>query len=289
MGQHRYRTPGCHADPPPTRYGAGGPDYRCRPYGDDDAYARRGDPQGCGSRHASANLGPPQRHGEADRRRRRSPSPNLAWHLSYDTQEPQRRLEWEPRMVPHLQPPHQVLEDPHPLRKMTKCGETNPPQAQAQRGVAAQWGVHICTPMRARPGAGANDPSLVAHHQQGPRSLQSTQAHTPHKSYAGGGTQTTPNLTPRTTEGNPTVSVPSASHGLRTEAHITLHVQRLPAGWTCQHLVDRFMWFEGAVGVAEAYSVGEMHGYLIFQTNREAVAACAIVSAALWTVAPRQG
>ena len=54
----------------------------------------------------------------------------------------------------------------------------------------------------------------------------------------------------------------------QAEAHTVLHVQRLPAGWTRQHIADRFLWLEGVVGVAEAHSAGEVHGYLTFLTHR---------------------
>ena len=67
-----------------------------------------------------------------------------------------------------------------------------------------------------------------------------------------------------------------------TPLHTTL-------GWTCQHLADRFWWLEGAVQVAEAHSAGEVHGYLTFHIHRQVGAACAMVSAALGTVAPRLG
>ena len=46
------------------------------------------------------------------------------------------------------------------------------------------------------------------------------------------------------------------------------------------------MWMDGAVGVAEAFSGGENNRYLTFRSNAQAVAACAVVSVALGTVAP---
>ena len=73
------------------------------------------------------------------------------------------------------------------------------------------------------------------------------------------------------------------------DAPTVLHLQRLPAGWTHRHSADRFMWMDGAVGVAEAFSGGAKHGYLTFRSNAQAVAACAVVSAALGTVAPQPG
>ena len=59
--------------------------------------------------------------------------------------------------------------------------------------------------------------------------------------------------------------------------------------WTLQHLVDRFMWLEGVVGIAQAHSSGEEHGYLTFQTYRQEVAASTVVNAALGTLAPALG
>ena len=56
-----------------------------------------------------------------------------------------------------------------------------------------------------------------------------------------------------------------------------------------RHLADRFMWLDGAEGVVEAFHGGENHGYLTFRTNAQALAACAVVSAALGTVAPPLG
>ena len=41
--------------------------------------------------------------------------------------------------------------------------------------------------------------------------------------------------------------------------------------------------------MAEAFSGGENHGYRTFRSNAQAVAACAVVSAALGTVAPPTG
>ena len=49
-------------------------------------------------------------------------------------------------------------------------------------------------------------------------------------------------------------------------------MQRLPARWGRQQIADRFLWLEGPVGVAEAHSPGEAHGYLAFQTHRQTVA-----------------
>ena len=41
--------------------------------------------------------------------------------------------------------------------------------------------------------------------------------------------------------------------------------------------------------MAEAFHGGENHGYLTFRTHAQALAACAVVSAALGTVAPPPG
>ena len=41
--------------------------------------------------------------------------------------------------------------------------------------------------------------------------------------------------------------------------------------------------------MAEAFCGGEIHGYLTFRSNGQAVAACALVIGALGTVAPQQG
>ena len=109
------------------------------------------------------------------------------------------------------------------------------------------------------------------------------------KSYAGGATQTTPSLTWRTAEGNPAADAPMAWHGPCMEAHTSHQIYRLPTGWTHQHLTDHFMCLDGAVGMAEAYSGGEMHWYLTFQVHHQAVAACAVVSAALGTITARPG
>ena len=49
------------------------------------------------------------------------------------------------------------------------------------------------------------------------------------------------------------------------------------------------MWLDGAEGVAEAFHGGENHGYLTFRAHSQALAACAVVSAALGTVAPPPG
>ena len=49
------------------------------------------------------------------------------------------------------------------------------------------------------------------------------------------------------------------------------------------------MWLDGAEGVAEAFYGGENHGYLTFRAHTQALAACAVVSAALGTVAPPPG
>ena len=49
------------------------------------------------------------------------------------------------------------------------------------------------------------------------------------------------------------------------------------------------MWMDGAVGVAEAFSGGEMHGYLTFLSHAHAVAACPVVSAALGTATTQPG
>ena len=49
------------------------------------------------------------------------------------------------------------------------------------------------------------------------------------------------------------------------------------------------MWLDGAEGVAEAFHGGENHGYLTFHAHAQALAACAVVSAALGTVAPPPG
>ena len=68
-----------------------------------------------------------------------------------------------------------------------------------------------------------------------------------------------------------------------------LHIRRLPTGWSRRHLADRFMWLDGAEGVAEAFYGGENHGYLTFRAHTQALAACAVVSAALGTVAPPPG
>ena len=70
---------------------------------------------------------------------------------------------------------------------------------------------------------------------------------------------------------------------------LTRWLKGLQCAWTRHHRADRFMWMEGAVGVAEAFSGGEMHGYLTFCSNAQAVAACAVVSVALGTVAPQPG
>ena len=68
-----------------------------------------------------------------------------------------------------------------------------------------------------------------------------------------------------------------------------LHIRRLPTGWSRRHLADRFMWLDGAEGVAEEFYGGENHGYLTFRAHTQALAACAVVSAALGTVAPPPG
>ena len=68
-----------------------------------------------------------------------------------------------------------------------------------------------------------------------------------------------------------------------------LHIRRLPTGWSRRHLADRFLWLDGAEGVAEAFHGGENHGYLTFCTQAQALAACAVVSVALGTVAPPPG
>ena len=74
-----------------------------------------------------------------------------------------------------------------------------------------------------------------------------------------------------------------------TDAPTVSHIRRLPTRWSHRHLADRFMWLNGAVGVVDAFYGGENHGYLTFRTNAQAVAACAVVSAALGTVAPPLG
>ena len=68
-----------------------------------------------------------------------------------------------------------------------------------------------------------------------------------------------------------------------------LHIRRLPTGWSRRHLADRFMRLDGAEGVAEAFYGGENHRYLTFRAHTQALAACAVVSAALGTVAPPPG
>ena len=59
-----------------------------------------------------------------------------------------------------------------------------------------------------------------------------------------------------------------------------MHLRHLPAGWLHRHLENRFMWMDGAVGVAEAFSGAENHGYLSFRFKALAVAASAVVTAA---------
>ena len=49
------------------------------------------------------------------------------------------------------------------------------------------------------------------------------------------------------------------------------------------------MWLDGAEGVAEAFHGGENHGYVTFRAHAQALAACAVVTSALGTVAPPPG
>ena len=73
-----------------------------------------------------------------------------------------------------------------------------------------------------------------------------------------GATQTTPGLRHASTApGEGAESAPQQNHS--RGAPNVLHLQRLQAGWTRRHLADRFMWMDGPVGVAEAFSgVGSM-------------------------------
>ena len=72
-------------------------------------------------------------------------------------------------------------------------------------------------------------------------------------------------------------------------APTVLHLQRLLAAWSYRHLADRFMWIDGVATVAEPFSGGENHCYVILRSNAQAVAACVVVGAAVGTVAPAQG
>ena len=70
------------------------------------------------------------------------------------------------------------------------------------------------------------------------------------------------------------------------DAPDVLQIWRPPTGWFHRHRVDCFMRLDVAVGFAETFHGGDNHGYLTFRTNAQAVAACAVVSTALGTVAP---
>ena len=103
-----------------------------------------------------------------------------------------------------------------------------------------------------------------------------------------GVTQTTPGL-----QGpgyaSPSGAMKAPQQPRAADPGTVLPIRRLPTGWSCRHLADRSMWLDGAEGVAEAFYGGENHGYLTFRAHTQALAACAIVSAALGTVAPPPG
>ena len=130
-------------------------------------------------------------------------------------------------------------------------------------------------------------PGLLAPCAQQARLPQDGAPRTPQK-HCTGVTQTTPGLR-GPGYASPSGAMKAPQQPRAADPPTVLHIRRLPTGWSRRHLADRFMWLDGAEGVAEAFYGGENHGYLTFRAHTQALAACAVVSAALGTVAPPPG
>ena len=220
-----------------------------------------------------------ERRGPDDRRRRRSPSPDTARRLRYDAPDTGRRPQWEPRTAPDAQPPH-VPKDKPPRKRQRHNKEGRQPAAQSPAGTPHRLPAHALAGTQTTPG-------LLAPRAQQARPPQDGAPRTPQKHRAGV-TQTTPSL--RGPGYAPPTGATQAPQQPRTaDPRTVLHIRRLPTGWSHRHLTDRFMWLDGAEGVAEAFHGGENHGYLTFCAHTRALAACAVVSAALGTIAPLPG
>ena len=220
-----------------------------------------------------------ERQGPDDRRRRRSPSPDTARRLRYDAPDMGRRPQWEPRTAPDAQPPH-VPRDKPPRKRQRNNKEGRQPAAQSPAGTPHRLPVHALAGTQTTPG-------LLAPRAQQARPPQDGVPRTPQR-HRTGVTQTTPGLR------GPGYAPPSGAmqapqQPRAADPPTVLHIRRLPTGWSRRHLADRFMWLDGAEGVAEAFYGGENHGYLTFRAHTQALAACAVVSAALGTVAPPPG
>ena len=128
---------------------------------------------------------------------------------------------------------------------------------------------------------------LLAPREQQARPPRDDVPRTPQKHRAGV-TQTTPSLRGRGYAPPDTATQPPQQPWAADPPNV-LHNRRLPTGWSRHHLANRFMWLDGAEGVAEAFHGGENHGYLTFRAYAQALAACAVGSAARGTVAPPPG
>ena len=146
------------------------------------------------------------------------------------------------------------------------------PAAQSPAGTPHRLPAHALAGTQTTPG-------LLAPLAQQARPPQDGVPRTPQKHRAGV-TQTTPSLRgPGYAPPNGATQAPPQPR--TADPPTVLHIRRLPTGWSRCHLADRFMWLDGAEGVAEAFHGGENHGYLTFRAHTQALAACAVVSAAL--------
>ena len=223
-----------------------------------------------------------ERRGPDDRRRYRSPSPDTARRLRYDAPDTGRRPQWEPRTAPDAQPPHvpHVPRDKPQRKRQRHNKEGGRPAAQSPAGTPHKLPVHALTGTQTTPG-------LLAPCAQQTRLPQDCAPRTPQK-HRTGVTQTTPGLR-GPGYASPSGAMKAPQQPRAADPPTVLHIRRLPTGWSRRHLADRFMWLDGAEGVAEAFYGGENHGYLTFRAHTQALAACAVVSAALGTVAPPPG
>ena len=220
-----------------------------------------------------------ERRGPDDRRRYRSPSPDTARRLRYDAPDMGRRPQWEPRTAPDAQPPH-VPKDKPPRKRQRNNKESRQPAAQSPAGTPHRLPVHALAGTQTTPG-------LLAPRAQQARLPQDGVPRTPQR-HRTGVTQTTPGLRgPGCAPPSGAMQAPQQPRA--ADPPTVLHIRRLPTGWSRRHLADRFMWLDGAEGVAEAFYGGENHGYLTFRAHTQALAACAVVNAALGKVAPPPG
>ena len=206
-------------------------------------------------------------------------SPDTARRLRYDAPDTGRRPQWEPRTAPDAQPPHVPRNKP-PRKRQHHNKEGRQPAAQSPAGTPHRLPVHALAGTQ-------TTPSLLAPRAQQARLPQDGAPRTPHK-HRTGVTQTTPGLR-GPGYASPSGAMKAPQQPRAADPPTVKHIRRLPTGWSRRHLADRFMWLDGAEGVAEAFYGGENHGYLTFRAHTQALAACAVASPALGTVAPPPG